>query len=102
MPNNLIITPKAFAIVLLASAGKEVGSFMIQVPESASPVGTPRGIALNRTNVSHMHHPLMSQDDFQISPHPLWGSGCSDSFPAGGPCRDDQVQALWGPPGGLR
>lgn len=33
MPNNLIITPKAFAIILLASAGKEVGSFMIQLPE---------------------------------------------------------------------
>ena len=33
MPNNLIITPKAFAIILIASAGKEVGSFMIQLPE---------------------------------------------------------------------
>ena len=33
MPNNLIITPKAFAIILLASAGKEVGSFLIQIPE---------------------------------------------------------------------
>lgn len=33
MPNNLIITPKALAIILLASAGKEVGSFMIQLPE---------------------------------------------------------------------
>ena len=33
MPNNLIITPKALAIILLASVGKEVGSFMIQLPE---------------------------------------------------------------------
>ena len=33
MPNNIIITPKAFAIILLASAGKEVGSFIIQLPE---------------------------------------------------------------------
>lgn len=33
MPNNLIITPKALAIILIASAGKEVGSFMIQLPE---------------------------------------------------------------------
>lgn len=33
MPNNIIITPKALAIILLASAGKEVGSFIIQLPE---------------------------------------------------------------------
>ena len=33
MPNNLIITPKALAIILLASAGKEVGGFMLQLPE---------------------------------------------------------------------
>jgi hypothetical protein len=33
MPNNLIITPKAFAIILIASAGKGVGSFMIQLLE---------------------------------------------------------------------
>ena len=33
MPNNLIITPKALAIILLASAGKEVGGFMVQLPE---------------------------------------------------------------------
>jgi len=33
MPNNLIITPKAFAIILIASAGKEVGSVMIQLLE---------------------------------------------------------------------
>lgn len=32
MPNT-IITPKAFAIILLASAGKEAASFMIQLPE---------------------------------------------------------------------
>ncbi len=33
MPNNLIIIPKALAIILLASAGKEVGGFMLQLPE---------------------------------------------------------------------
>ena len=33
MPNNIIITPKAFAIIFLVSAGKEVGSFIIQLPE---------------------------------------------------------------------
>ena len=33
MPNNLIITPKALAIILIASVGKEVGSFMLQLPE---------------------------------------------------------------------
>lgn len=33
MPNIPIITPKTFAIILLASAGKEVSSFMIQLPE---------------------------------------------------------------------
>ena len=33
MPNIPVITPKAFAIILLASAGSEVSSFMIQVPE---------------------------------------------------------------------
>ena len=33
MPNNLIITPKALVIILLASAGKEVGGFMVQLPE---------------------------------------------------------------------
>ena len=33
MPNNIIITPKALAIMLLASAGKEVGGFMGQLPE---------------------------------------------------------------------
>jgi hypothetical protein len=33
MPNNLIITPRAFAIILIASAGKEVGGFIIQLPE---------------------------------------------------------------------
>ena len=33
MPNNIIITPKALAIIILASAGKEVGSFLIQLPE---------------------------------------------------------------------
>ena len=30
---NLIITPKALAIIALASAGKEVGGFMVQLPE---------------------------------------------------------------------
>jgi len=33
MPNNSIITPKALAIIILASAGKEVGSFIIQLLE---------------------------------------------------------------------
>lgn len=33
MPNSLIITSKAFNIILMAPAGKEVGSFMIQLPE---------------------------------------------------------------------
>ena len=33
MPNNIIITPKVYAIILLASAGKEVGSFIIQLPQ---------------------------------------------------------------------
>nr|ULD16192.1 hypothetical protein [Cylindrotheca closterium] len=33
MPNNIIITPKALAIIVLASAGKDVGSFIIQLPE---------------------------------------------------------------------
>lgn len=33
MPNNIVISPKAFAIILLASAGQEVGSFIIQIPE---------------------------------------------------------------------
>ncbi len=33
MPNNIIITPKAFALISVASASKEVGSFMIQLPE---------------------------------------------------------------------
>ena len=33
MPNNLILTPKALAIILLASAGKDVGGFIIQLPE---------------------------------------------------------------------
>lgn len=33
MPNNIIITPKALAIIVLASAGKEVGSFITQLPE---------------------------------------------------------------------
>ncbi len=33
MPNNIIITPKALAIILLASASKDVGGFMIQIPE---------------------------------------------------------------------
>ena len=32
MPNR-IISPKAFTIILLASAGKEMASFMIQLPE---------------------------------------------------------------------
>ena len=32
MPNTIIITPKALAIIVLASAGKEVGSFIIQLP----------------------------------------------------------------------
>ena len=30
---NIILTPKAFAIILLASAGREATSFMIQLPE---------------------------------------------------------------------
>jgi hypothetical protein len=33
MPNNIIITPQALAIIFIASAGKEVASFMIQLPE---------------------------------------------------------------------
>ena len=33
MPNNLIITPKALAIIALASAGKEVGAIIVQLPE---------------------------------------------------------------------
>ena len=33
MPNTPIITPRTFAIILLASSGKEVSSFMIQLPE---------------------------------------------------------------------
>ena len=32
MPNN-IITPRLYAIILLASAGQEVGSFIIQIPQ---------------------------------------------------------------------
>ena len=31
MSNNIIITPKALAIIILVSAGKEVASFMIQL-----------------------------------------------------------------------
>ena len=30
---NVIITPKALAIIVLATAGQEVGSFMVQLPE---------------------------------------------------------------------
>jgi hypothetical protein len=33
MPNTPIITPKALAIILLANAGQEVGSFIVQIPE---------------------------------------------------------------------
>ena len=33
MPNNIIITPKALTIIILASFDNEVGSFMIQLPE---------------------------------------------------------------------
>ena len=33
MPNNLIANPKALAIVFLASAGKEVGGLLVQLPE---------------------------------------------------------------------
>ena len=33
MPNNIIITPKALAVILLASFGQEVGSFVVQIPE---------------------------------------------------------------------
>ena len=33
MSNNILITPKALAIIILASALKEVCSFIIQLPE---------------------------------------------------------------------
>ena len=33
MPNIPVITPKTFAIILLASTGKEVSSFVIQLPQ---------------------------------------------------------------------
>lgn len=33
MPNNLIVNPKALAIILLANAGQEVCGFIVQLPE---------------------------------------------------------------------
>ena len=33
MPNNLKITPEALALIVIVSVSKEVGSFMIQLPE---------------------------------------------------------------------
>lgn len=33
MPNNIIITPKTFAVIVLASLGREVGCFVVQLPE---------------------------------------------------------------------
>lgn len=33
MPNNPIITPKIFAIILVSTVGKEVSSFIIQLPQ---------------------------------------------------------------------
>jgi hypothetical protein len=33
MPNNPIITPQMFAIILVATVGQEVGSFIIQMPQ---------------------------------------------------------------------
>ena len=33
MPNNIIITPKTLAIIILASVGQEVDSFVIRLPE---------------------------------------------------------------------
>ena len=33
MPNHIIIPPKALAILFLASAGKEVCTFIIQLPD---------------------------------------------------------------------
>ena len=33
MPTNIIVTPKALALVVLVSTGREVASFMIQLPE---------------------------------------------------------------------
>ena len=33
MPNPIIVTPKAMAVILLASFGQEVASFAVQIPE---------------------------------------------------------------------
>ena len=33
MPNDIIITPKAFAIIALATVGNEVAGFLMQIPE---------------------------------------------------------------------
>ena len=33
MPNNLVINPRVYAIIVLATVGQEVGSFIVQLPE---------------------------------------------------------------------